>query len=343
MKISILAISSLYFIICFFMGHLVNCLCYRENQGVLRNIFTGVFSVWAIQELLLVPMTFAKVPFRTFAISYAVILAAACAASLFFHQRLKRILSEAVKSWKDNFSWTVLAAVFLILLQLYYVHNHTYYEWDDAFYINVANDAIQSNVLLGIVAETGVGYAFPMRYAFSLWPIHYAFIGLLTQISPTIIAHTVLPFVIIPFAYLVYNLMARTLFPGDSQVQGYFLLFGAILHMFMTQVHFISGSYLLLTPWVGKAILACVVLPAVVYQYLQITKDTASRGDWIILFLFTLGSCLLSSMGIMLLPVFMGSLGLLHALRNRQPSFFLKSVLSCIPCLILGICYLMLT
>lgn len=343
MKITILAISSLYLFAAFLIGHLVNSLCYRENQGILRNIFTGVFSAWAIQELLLVPMTFARVSFRTFAILYTVILAAACLASLLFHQRLRETLLQAFKSWKSKLSWPLLAAVLLIFLQLYFVHHHTYYEWDDAFYVNVANEAIQSNILLGINAETGVGYSFSLRYAFSLWPIFYAWIGFFTHISPTIIAHTVLPFIIIPFAYMIYYLMACILFPRDSEAQGYFLLFSAILHMFMTQVHFIAGSYLLLTPWVGKAILACAVLPAVVYQYLRLTGESASRGDWIILFLFTLGSCLLSSMGILLLPVFIGSLGLLHALRSRQPSFFLKSVLSCIPCLILGTCYLILT
>lgn len=113
--------------------------------------------------------------------------------------------------------------------------------------------------------------------------------------------------------------------------------------MFMAKVHYISGSYLLLTPWIGKAILACIVFPAVVYQYLRLTGgSTSCQGDWRTLFVITLGSCLLSSMGIVLLPVFIGSLGLLYAFKIRRVSFFIKSILSCMPCLVLGTFYLIL-
>lgn len=168
MKMGILAISSFYYIIAFLIGHLVNCLCYRENQGAFRNIFTGVFSVWAIQELLLIPMAFAGISFRRFAILYAAILFMACIASLFFHWRMREVLFEAVRGWKKNISWTLLAAVFLIILQLYFVHHYTYYEWDDAYYVNMANEAIQSDIILGVEPETGIGYEFSLRYAFSL-------------------------------------------------------------------------------------------------------------------------------------------------------------------------------
>ena len=71
---------------------------------------------------------------------------------------------------------------------------------------------------------------FDKRYVLSLWPIFYAWLSKLIGVIPTIMAHTILPWLIIPLAYMVYGLLGKKLFPEDSGLQGMFLAFAVLLH-----------------------------------------------------------------------------------------------------------------
>lgn len=340
MKWTILLISSVFFIVAFLIGHLVNCLCRQKESTVILNIFTGTLTVWALLELLLVPITFLNISFQVLSFLYGFLLIAGCIASLFFRKRMLEIFSDSVKNWKSYISWTTMIAIIIIIFQLYYIHHYTYFEWDDAFYVPIASDAIQTNQIFKINPEKGVGTGMLPRYALSLWAIFYALLGNWFHIPVAIIAHTVLPFITISFAYLVYTLMGRCLFPKDTEAQGYFLIFAAVMHMFLPNIHTLGSSYLLLAPWMGKAILSSISLPAILYLMLRLIKHDGFFGDWILLFINALAACLHTPMSIMFIPVLAGSLSFLWVLKTKKPAFFFKTVLSCTPCLLLGIFYL---
>lgn len=341
MKWAIFLICFIFFMTSFLIGHFINCLCHLKDQTIFLNFFTGTITIWGLLELILVPMTFLNIPFHILSRTYGIFLIISCIASFFFFKKMKQCFFDFFKNWKSYISWTTIIAIFIILCQLYFIHHNTYYEWDDAFYVNIANEALQTDIIFGIEPEKGIGEYFSPRYAMSLWAIFYALLGNWFQISPTIIAHTILPFITIPFAYLIYLLMGQALFPKDKELQGYFLIFSAIMHMFLPNMHIFGGSYLLLAPWMGKAILASISLPATLFLMIRLTKDPNTPGNWALLFLHALGACVHSPMAIMFIPVFAGSLGILWALKNRSLGFFLKTVLCCAPCLVLGIFYLL--
>ena len=50
-------------------------------------------------------------------------------------------------------------------------------------------------------------------------------------------AHTILPWLILPVAYFVYVLIGRKLFPEDRELQGMFLAMAVMLHLFMSGEH----------------------------------------------------------------------------------------------------------
>ncbi|MCI8557510.1 MAG: hypothetical protein HFI19_07055 [Lachnospiraceae bacterium] len=252
------------------------------------------------------------------------------------------IFSDFKKNWKSYISWTVVIAIIIIFFQLYYVHHYTYYEGDDAFYVPIASDAIQTNQIFKIDPEQGVGEGMYLRYVLSLWAIFYALLGNWFHIPVAIIAHTVLPFIIIPFAYLVYMLMGRYLFPKDTEAQGYFLIFAAVIHMFLPNIHTLGSSYLLLAPWMGKAVLSSISLPATLYIMCRLIKQDGFLGDWILLFINALAACLHTPMSIAFIPTLAGALSFIWILRTKKPAFFFKTIISCTPCLILGIFYLTL-
>lgn len=338
MKLSIIFICLIFFTASLLIGNLVNYLCFRKNQTIFLNIFTGIITIWGLLELILVPMTFCKASFHTLSFTYGGVLLIGCFISLLFWKNLSETLSDFLKNWKRYIAWTTIIAFIIIIFQLCYVYKYTYYEWDDAYYVNLATEALQKDMIYGIDPERGVNEApFSIHYCLSLWSMFYALLGSWFQISPTIIAHTVIPFITIPFAYLIYLLMGQLFFETDTEAHGYFLIFAAVMHMFLPNIHTLAGSYLLLAPWMGKAILASAALPGVLYLMFRLTRETHCRGDWYLLFLHSLSSCLLSSMAIVFIPILACSLSLLWAVKTKKPFFFLKTIASCSPCLILGL------
>ena len=121
-----------------------------------------------------------------------------------------------------------------------------------------------------------------------------------------------------------------------------FLAFAVLLHLFMTGEHTSGLTFLSITPWVGKGVLAAVLIPTLFYMILRIAQKD-SFADWLLLGITCLGGCLLSSMGIMLTPVFVGTAVCLMAWYKKQPVCLLKGIGACAPCLLLGIYYIYLT
>ena len=247
----------------------------------------------------------------------------------------------AVRDGRQYLTLGHLAALALICYQLYFIHHHMYLEWDDTYYVNLANEAVYSNQIYWVYPETGSFADFDKRYVLSLWPIFYAWLSKLIGVIPTVMAHTILPWLIIPLAYMIYALIGKRLFPKDSQIQGMFLAMAVFLHLFMSGQHTSGLTFLSITPWVGKGVLAAVLLPMLFYMVFR-AIEKGSPGDWILMGITGLGGCLLSSMGIMLIPVFIGTSVLLTTLRKRRVMDIVCGLAACAPCLILGIYYIYL-
>lgn len=323
-------------------GYTIRHILKLKQEGFLFSILAGGMSWWALMEVILIPMTMNLAPFHLFVWVYTAAIAVLTAAGPFCWREIAEDGKKLVTDWKKSLTLGHLVAVLLILWQLYYLVHHMYLEWDDTYYVNLANTALTSDKIYWVYPETGTFADFDKRYVLSLWPIFYAWLSKLTGVLPTIMAHTILPWLILPFAYLVYVLIGRKLFPEDHQLQGMFLAMAVMLHLFMSGEHTAGLTFLSITPWVGKGILATVLIPSLFYWILR-TAEKEQTADFLLLGLTCLAGCLLSSMGIMLTPVFVGTAMLLAGIRKKSISYVVKGAIACIPCVILGIYYIVLT
>lgn len=342
MSLKILLTMILFFAGSCLTGYALQRILRLKHEGVLASVVMGVMCWWALMEVILVPMTMRLASFDSFVLVYSVVLLAVVLAGGCCWREIKedgRYLAAEVKRY---LTFGHVLAFFLICCQLYFVHRHMYLEWDDAYYVNLANEAVFSDRIYWIYPETGFFADFDKRYVLSLWPIFYAWLSEVFGVIPTIMAHTILPWLIIPLAYMVYMLIGKRLFPEDEQLQGMFMTLVVLLHLFMSGEHTAGLTFLSITPWVGKGVLATVLIPMLFYCLLRTVQD-CRPGNWILLAVTGLGGCLLSSMGIMLSPVFIGMTAFLVMLSERKIQYLLYGLLACIPCIILGIYYIILT
>ena len=332
----------LFFVGTALSGYTIRRILKLKQEGFLFSILAGCMGWWALMEVILIPMTMKLAPFHTFVWVYTAAAGVLTIAGLFSWRTILEDGKALASGWKQNLTLGHLAAILLIIWQLYYLAHHMYLEWDDAYYVNLANTALTTDKIYWVYPETGTFVDFDKRYVLSLWPIFYAWLSKLTGVLPTIMAHTILPWLILSVAYLVYVLIGRKLFPEDHQLQGMFLAMAVMIHLFMSGEHTAGLTFLSITPWVGKGILATILIPALFYWILR-TAEKEQTADFVLLGLTCLAGCLLSSMGIMLTPVFVGTAMLLAGIRKKSISYVVKGALACIPCVILGIYYIMLT
>lgn len=342
MRLEILLTAVIFFGGTCLSGYALRHVLKIKNEGILFAIVSGTMLWWAVMELILVPMTMAKLSFGSLVYVYTAVVLAFSAAGCFFWKEILEDIRDLFMHIREYLTLGHLVAFILICYQLYFIHHHMYLEWDDTYYVNLANAAVYSDQIYWVYPETGAFADFDKRYVLSLWPIFYAWLSKLVGVIPTIMAHTILPWLIIPLAYMVYALMGKELFPKDRQMQGMFLAMAVLLHLFMSGEHTSGITFLSITPWVGKGILASVLIPLLFYWILRTSREERIN-NWILLGITCLAGCLLSSMGIMLVPVFVGIAVFLECIRKKSICYLLCGVGACVPCIILGIYYIYLT
>lgn len=342
MRLEILATMAIFFGGSFLTGYGIRRLLGLKEEGMLFSVVSGVMVWWALMEAVLVPMTMRHASFGLFCGVYSGLILLSVAGGLCGYREICADGRRFFKEARQYLTLGHLAALALMIWQLLYIHHHMYLEWDDTYYVNLANEAVRSNQIYWVYPETGSFVDFDKRYVLSLWPIFYAWLSGFVQVEPTIMAHTILPWVMIPLAYMVYGLIAGQLFEKDRQLQGMFLSLAVLLHLFMSGEHTAGLTFLSITPWVGKGVLATVLIPMLFYGVLRAVKRE-TYGEWILLGVSCLAGCLLSSMGIMLTPVFVGVSVFLAAAQKRSVKSLLGGIGACAPCLALGVYYIYLT
>ncbi|MCD8197610.1 MAG: DUF6077 domain-containing protein [Lachnospiraceae bacterium] len=342
MRLEILQTSLLFFGGTCLSGYAVRRLLKLEKEGILFSVALGAFCWWALMELILVPMTMRLASFSSFTVIYSVAVAIFALAGLFCWRDILDDLRKFAGNWRQYLTLGHLAALLLIVFELWFIHHHMYLEWDDTYYVNLANEAVSSDKIYWVYPETGAQADFDKRYVLSLWPIFYAWLSRLIGVVPTVMAHMIMPWLMIPLAYVVYVLIGRRLFEDDVQLQGMFLAFAVLIHLFMSGEHTTGLTFLAITPWVGKGVLAAIIVPALFYWILRAAHDNGA-GNWILLGITGLGGCLTSSVGILLAPLFIGLSVFLLSLQKRQIRYLAYGILSCLPCILLGLYYIRLT
>ncbi|MCD8363493.1 MAG: DUF6077 domain-containing protein [Lachnospiraceae bacterium] len=342
MRLEILLTALLFFGGTCLTGYTVRRLLKLKKEGILFSIVLGAMCWWALMELILVPMTMKFASFSSFVTIYSAAVAALSLPGLTCWREIREDLRALIGNWRQYLTLGHLVALLLIVFELWFLHHHMYLEWDDTYYVNLANVAISSDRIYWVYPETGTLADFDKRYVLSLWPIFYAWLSKIFGVAATVMAHTILPWLMIPLAYMVYVLIGKRLFEDDTQLQGMFLAFAILIHLFMSGEHTTGLTFLTITPWVGKGVLAAIVIPTLFYWILRAVCDGGAK-NWILLGLTGLAGCLTSSMGIMLTPLFVGLTVLLLALQKKDLRYLVYGILSCLPCILLGLYYIRLT
>ena len=329
----------LLFLISVLLGKL---LLGKKSDETVKEWIVGFFLLLGLFEVISLPCIFLRCSLKRLSLLLLVTVGVLCLLSLVLYGKefVKRIRKM---HWK-NPGLLVFAVVFLVLLQTMMLGVGHHIDDDDAFYVATAVTATDTDTLYAIDPYTGDSYnSFPARYVLSPFPLLGAVVGKWLGLRPTVFFHTVLPFVLIPMAYGVYMLLGRKIFKEDQEQNAWFLLFVSFVNIFSGFSAWTKGKFLLVRIWQGKAVLAAIILPFLLYFVLEFfEKNYLKVREWILLFCLMAASCFVSSMGIILSVIMLEAFAILQMLRSRKIKLFIQTSCCCVLNLALAGVYLVM-
>lgn len=178
------------------------------------------------------------------------------------------VLRWGKMGWEERAGWLIFFG--LIFWQLYKAVTLASFDGDDAEYVAQSLVTWQSNTMYLIKPYTGGTTSLDIRHSLAVLPIWVAYIGRMTGVHPTILNHSVLPFVWIPLAYIVFYQIGRHLTKDKREHLPFFMIIMALLQIFGNVSIFTNETFFLTRTWQGKAVAASFVIPATIWLLLWI-------------------------------------------------------------------------
>lgn len=303
----------------------------------------GWFLSFAVFELVAIPFILLKKSFSAVVVVYSIVVAILVLYALYAGKALWK------EYWKQRYCWRELSlgtkllwciAVVLIAVQLGAAIFLEYYDGDDAYYIAAAVMTDTFDMMYLRDNYTGYHYDLDIRHALSPMPVYQAWLSRISGIHPTIIAHSVLSVVWIVVMYLIYGQIASHLFRKEKQYKPLFMCLLAIWFAYGNISLYTTETFIMTRTWQGKGVMAGIILPALFLCMIHLLNKTVSKGTWMFLISINVSAVLATSISFMLIPTVVGLAAILFGIRNRSWKLFIKMCACCIPCLILGACYL---
>lgn len=326
-------------------------LLYGGQMGKKRRIthiyLAGFLTCWAAFQLIAVPILIQK----AFGMKYLVpaasilygLLSAAGLIRAFISWKKEKLtvwqvfgLTELGKirenGWISLGFWTI--ALGLVALQVYMAFTRAMFDGDDAYYVVQSVLADQTGTLNRILPYTGLSSELDIRHSLATLPLWIAYAARMTGIHATIVAHSLLPLVLIPLTYLCYYEIARRL-PGISgEKLPIFLALASILQIWGNTSSYTNATFFLMRTWQGKSVLANLILLNIIWLLLEIFSEKEKRyrrGFWALLAVNNVCAAMMTSMGAFLAALLIAVIGLIAALRFRRFSLLPKLAACCIP------------
>lgn len=215
---------------------------------------------------------------------------------------------------------------------------------DDAYYMAVANAAESSGSMYTVNVYAFGGTELNYRYALAPFPIWIAFLSRVSGVHTLVLGHVILGMVLVTMSYVIYAQMGKELFGGDSQKCMQLLVFVALLYIWGNTSSHTPESFLLLRSRQGKALVAGIVFPAMVYLLIKIGRMLEHRQklsvrEYVLAAVIILTGCLGSTLGGMLVVLLWGSALFFLAIGYKRWAILPAGVLSVIPGLALAAIY----
>ncbi|MBQ7562569.1 MAG: hypothetical protein IJT16_01115 [Lachnospiraceae bacterium] len=344
-------------IVCpFILGFFCSCLFgRREGISVAENLCFGFVTELAVFYLLSVPMIYLRTSYTLLKNVWISCIALLFLAAVFFVYKRRISVFQFHRGEGEDRLTVAIWILFLLMaaFQTGLLTVRMHMDTDDARFVAEALEPIERNTMLAYNPVTGEYDANEVNEKMPGMPVgemykdmaspYPIFLGLLSDLfglNPAIVAHTVLPALLIPLSYLSFYLAGVCILGEDKRRLGIYLLFLSVIHLFSFETTFAPGYTLLNVIWHGRSIAAMIVLP-LLWTALMRLKDfrgekTADASDasvkdfkhpyiegLAVLFVINLACACLSGTAAIIAVILSASYAIVKGIWNKSLRLFL--------------------
>lgn len=319
--------------------------------GFRRNILfwwvSGQMLLWAVFQIICVPMILRKMDFW-----YLVWLYTAVAAILLI---VAVVLFCRRKGWKFLYSvkgtktktTVILWGIFwaLLLFQLIQTVRMVYSDGDDAYYValtTITNDAqtmYQKNPYTGGTTEVDI------RHCLAPFPMWIAYLAYVSGLEAAIVSHIAVPLMLISMTYGIFYLLGERIFGEKQDRLPLFLVFSELLVLFGDYSYYTAENFMIARSRQGKAALGNIIVPVLFLLLLLLLQQLEEQRKnsikyWVLFFAVMTSACLCSTMGALLGMMLVGVTGICGAIAFKKWRILIPLFGCCVPCVIFAAIYL---
>lgn len=340
---SLFLMGIFFVIVPFLLGMLYTRFTEDEKDNILWNAAAGYVILFGVFEIVALPLIFFRQSLSVLVGIYGGLAGMAAVFSLLINwKRITGIIMGAICTIRQ-FTLCIWAQLALIAAQCFVYMRYQYTNADDSFFVAAATTALSTDTIFAYSPYTGTAYeSLPSRYVLSPFYGFTAVVSKITDVHPAVVTHLVFMIVFLLLSYAVFALIGRALFAKDMEKCGYFLCVLSALNIFSAYSERTSGQFLLIRLWQGKAVLAGILIPLILYMAIRFFWMEAKCADWILWFFLMSACCMVSSMGIMLGAIMTGLFGILYAWKQKKVRLLLYPALCCTPNIICAVAYIVI-
>lgn len=312
-----------------------------KHGGVIFAWISGQILLWAVFQLVCVPMVLKEMSFLSVVSLFLrlTVLLAFCGCVCYLFKLRKKAVTFAVISGESKSAlsvkllWVVFAVLLLVQLVLAVVL--AYEEGDDAYYVALSTITIDSNEMYMKLPYTIGWTGLDARHGLAPFPIWVAYLAELASIPAVTMAQVILPVGLIVMTYGIYYLIGDLLFEKKRNLLPMFMIVIAVIVFFGGYSTYSAENFLLVRTAQGKAVIANIILPFMVYLFLRMLNTLEERGRssakvWLLIGLAMVCGCLCSTLGSLLTCILVGIVGGLALICYRKWSLLFPMALCCV-------------
>lgn len=315
-----------------------NCLVkkLKMKQDLSMAVILGYLAYFSVFEVIAVPMILLRVSLKTFSVIWGVFLIAFIFIMLFrLRKQPKGIRLNLGNSLREH-SWLILLNAAVILVQCVIVVLYQDISADSAYYVGTVSTSVYTGTMFRYNPYTGSPLRhFQARYVFSAYPMHNAVWCQLLGLHPIIQSKVIMSVINIVVSNLVFYQIGKRLFDQDRKKADLMVTFVCLMQLF-TNTIYTPGRFLFTRSYEGKAILANIAVPVVIYCCLWLWQKE-DKNSWIVMFLASVsGICFSGSSFILMAGIAAGVIPVIFKQKKLS-----KIIPMCI-CMLPEIIYLVL-
>lgn len=264
--------------------------------------------------------------------------------------KIKLVFKDCFKNYKTKnivlFCLALIVTLMIVGFQCQRYVSFMFIDDDDSRFVVNAVEAYENDTMLTANPATGIEHETWVRElskdVVSPWMLYVALIAKIFSIHPTIVAHTILPPVLLIMSYMAYWLLGASIFQNRKTHSMLFVMVISIINLYFSDTTHTQSYVTLVRLWQGKAIVAAVMIPVLLCFMMRLYREQKQNGMYAVIFVTALATCLLSGIGIFFSGIMIGTFGLYNCIVTKKYKEIVGVIIACIPTLIYGVIYYLL-